>query len=238
MKRATERAALTFLLAGMMVFSATLPAIPKEKPEKGVYEYVVRKCTMDIDGATAALEEKIQGRSLRLIARYDQAAPEKCSFRTRVFILYDPEYAKQILGLNPITGPFAIVDRLNLFEDEEGLHAAIVNPECINRTVLLDDRENPVFSSQRSSLRDLVQSAIPGEISEKQFGPIRAKGYIDRTMGIMAGGPFNQKIKTLFVGAGESLAERADHFPSSRGAGTSQGKDSSVLGLPMRVLIR
>ena len=120
------------------------------------------------------------------------------------------------MGLNPITGPFAIVDRINLFEDEEGLHAAIVNPECINRTVLLDDRENPLFSSHRSSLRDLVRSAIPGEISEKQFGPIRAKGYIDRTMGIMAGGPFNQKIKTLFVGAGESLAERADHFPSSR----------------------
>jgi len=93
MKRSTERPDLTFLLAGLIASFAALPVLSQGKLERGVYEYVIRKCTMDIDGATAALEEKIQGRSLRLIAKYDQAAPEKCSFRTRVFILYDPEYA-------------------------------------------------------------------------------------------------------------------------------------------------
>ena len=209
MKRIRRQTGPTFLLAGLIGLSVAFTAVAAEKTEKGVYEYVVRKCTIDIGGATEALVKGIQESSFRLIAQYDQAGPGNCSFRARVFIVHEPGYAKKILSLNPLTGPFAIVDRINLFEDEEGLHAAIVNPEGINRTVLMDDRENPDTSSHRDALRQLVRSAIPGEMSEKPFGPIRGKGYINRTMGVMAGGPFNEKIQTVFVGGGKSLAERA-----------------------------
>jgi len=193
---------LVFLFLGNILSAET------NSTKKGVYEYVVVKSSVSFDEATANLEEAITQSSFQLIKKLDQEAPAPCKYKTRVIIMYDPQYAEKVLEINRETGPFAVVDKINIFEDEEGLHVSIVNPENILRTVLMEDTKYSVLAqSHRSALRSLISESIPGEPSEKPYGPIRKKGYINRTMGVMAGGHFSKKIKRMMMVPGKGLKE-------------------------------
>ncbi|MFC2157895.1 hypothetical protein ACFLT9_08670 [Acidobacteriota bacterium] len=179
--------------------------------KKGVFEYVIRNCTQNFDEASTLLEEAIGESAFQLLAKHDQAPPETCEFKTRVFILLDSEYAKKIIGAKPFTAPFGVADRINLFEDEEGVHISIVNPENINRTILMEDTQyNELSDSHRKTLRELITGALTGEVTERPYGPIRKKGYIGRTMGVMAGGPFDKKIQNLLLIANTDLNDLVD----------------------------
>lgn len=182
-------------------------AVAGDQPKTGVYEYVVREATVDFEAASASLDNEIKESSYELLARLDAASPEECAYRARVFVLNEPDYAAKLLAGGAPTAPFAIPLRINLFEDEQGLHAAIVNPVGVNRTILLDDAKYEAISeSARVMLRALVAEAVPGKASSKPFGPLRKKGYIGKTMGVMAGGPFDEKIEIVAEQAGVDLA--------------------------------
>ena len=166
--------------------------------KQGVYEYVIQQTDMDFESASDSLEKSLKESQFNLLAKIDMAAYKDCNYRTRVFAVYDSAYAKQLLNANHITAPFAVIDRINLFEDEAGLHASIVNPLNINRTILMEDEKyNNLSEEHRQALRLLITNAIKGEISEKQYGQFRKKGHIGKTMGVMAGGPFNEKIEDV-----------------------------------------
>jgi len=169
-----------------------------EESKKGVYEFVVQNIQQSFEEASDQLEQAIQSSEFQFVAKINQGSTEKCEYQTRVFVFYDPNYAKQLLQINSLTAPFALADRINVFEDENGVHVSIVNPANINRTIFLDDEAyNELSDSHRLSIRKLIQSVIKGTASEKQYGPIRKKGHIGKTMGVMAGGPFNEKIKNV-----------------------------------------
>jgi hypothetical protein len=187
------------------------PAFPAEEGKQGVYEYVVRKSPLSFEEASRSLDSAIAASDFVLAGKFDQAAPEDCGYRTRVFILYDLEYATRLVNINELTGPFAVADRINLFSDEDGLHVAVVNPHGINRTVLMDDAKYaPLSTSHREALRSLILGAVPGEPSARVFGPIRKKGYIGRTMGIMAGGRFDKKVENILVKPSDDLGTSID----------------------------
>lgn len=202
----------TLMTAGLMLlFLGSFLSAATNSAKKGVYEYVVTKSSLSLDEAAANLEETVAQSSFQLIAKLDQEAPAPCQFKTRVFVLYDPQYAEEVIAANKKTGPFAVVDKINIFEDEGGLHVSIVNPENILRTILMDDTKYAALAqSHRSALRSLISGSIPGETREKPYGPIRKKGYIGRTMGVMAGGPFNKKIQRIMMVPGKSMTEIAD----------------------------
>ena len=182
-----------------------------EPVKKGVFEYVVRNCTQNFDEASTLLEEAIGESQFQLLAKHDQTPPETCEYKTRVFVLLDSEYAKKIISAKPLTAPFGVADKINLFEDEEGVHISIVNPENINRTILMDDTQyNELSNSHRKTLRELITGVLTGEVTEKPYGPIRKKGYIGRTMGVMAGGPFDKKIQNLLLIANTDLNDLVD----------------------------
>lgn len=173
-------------------------AFAANSARQGVYQYVVQECETNFVETSDLLALAISESNFQLVAKPDMAAPENCSFRSRVFIVYEPEYAANLLQINRLTAPFAIADRINLFEDEAGVHVSIVNPVNIIRTVLLDDKKYTAMAeSHRQSLRSLITRAVKGKVSEKQYGQMRKKGKIGKTMGVMAGGPFNEKIKTI-----------------------------------------
>jgi hypothetical protein len=164
----------------------------------GVFEYVIIKCELDFEAASSVLETAINQSELDLVGVIDQTPPKECEFKTRVFAVSNSEYSTLLAHANSLTGPFAAVDRINLFEDENGLHVSIVNPRNILRTVLLDDEKfNNLATKRRDLLRSVILTALNGETSEKQYGQFRDKGYIGRTMGVMAGGPFDGKIKNV-----------------------------------------
>lgn len=184
----------------LAVFCGVALAVDKVDTKKGVYEFVVKNSPLTFEQASEALAGGIPAHEFTLLAQLDAKSPEKCDYRARVFALYDSAYGAEMLQINRLTAPFAIVDRINLFEDEDGVHIAIVNPANINRTVLMDDHAYTALSeAHRAKLRQLITDVIPGTFSEKQFGKIRKKGHIGKTMGVMAGGSFDGKIKDVAV---------------------------------------
>ncbi|GAB4380269.1 MAG: hypothetical protein Kow0042_30250 [Calditrichia bacterium] len=91
-----------------------------------------------------------------------------------------------------------MLNRLIVFEDEAGLHVAMVNPISILRSVLMEDEKYlELANRQRQKLRTAVALHVPGKSVETQYGQFRKKGYIGPTMGVMAGGSFDGKIKEV-----------------------------------------
>jgi hypothetical protein len=101
-----------------------------------------------------------------------------------------------LMAANRRTAPFAVVDRINVFEDEGGVHVAVLNAESVNRTVLMDDPAYADLSRAHvDALRALVIGAVTGHAIHREYGERRSRGYIGKTMGVMAGGPFGEKVR-------------------------------------------
>lgn len=189
--------------------------------KQGVYEYVVRGSQMEFASASSLLEQQFHDSDFQLLAKLDAGVPKGCPYRARVFVVFDPEYGQKLLEANRLTAAFALLDRINLFEDEAGLHVAIVNPLNVNRTVLMDDFSyNDLALNHKAKLRKLILAAEIGPESQTQFGKFRKKGYIGKTFGIMAGGPFNKKIKEVATLSDADFSEVVEKVKE----GLSQGE--------------
>lgn len=197
------KTSIGFPLAAALALSALPGAAAEAKREYGVYEYVVRSAEGAFADASTALEASARGRGFRLLATVDAGVPDRCPYKARVFVLSDPAYAAQVMAASRKTGPFAVVDRVTLFEDEQGLHVAVVNPHSVNRTVLMDDSRYEGFTADHlRSLRQLVTEAVRGKAAQGGYGEMRSTGHIGKTMGIMAGGPFVEKLEEVAVVGG------------------------------------
>lgn len=198
--------AFSLLVAGAPVRATDLPA------EFGVYEYVLERADGSVDTASGALESALSTGGWRLLAKVDAGVPQGCRYRARVFAVVDSPYAQRLMTANRRTAPFAVVDRINVFEDESGVHVAVLNAESVNRTVLMDDGAYAELSRAHvQALRELVIGAVTGMAIHREFGEKRLHGYIGKTMGVMAGGPFGEKVKDeAVVGSGDwkAVAER------------------------------
>jgi hypothetical protein len=173
--------------------------------ELGVYEYVVDPVEAPFDVAVTALQEGLAARGWRVLAGVPCGVPAGCPFRAVVVAAVNPPYARQLMAANPRTAPFAVVDRVNVFEDEKGIHLAVVNVESVNRTVLMDDaRHEDLARSHLDALRELLGAVVPGRQVHREYGEQRSRGHIGKTMGVMAGGPFAQKLNDeAVVGGGD-----------------------------------
>ncbi len=198
---------LFVMLAAVLAWSVNTFADGKRQ---SVYQYVVSPADVDIDQAVQLIEARADEYGYRVLASFEAGTPEKCNFRAHVMALFNPGYGRQLMVANSQTAPFAVVDRVNIFEDENGVHVSIVNPKSINRTVLMDDPSfKEITDMHTRDLRKLLADAVPGTPSEKSYGQERKKGYIGRTMGVMAGGKFIDKLQDKAVLAGADLQEVA-----------------------------
>lgn len=200
-----------FLPAGIILaFAATGHADDAPKVKYRVFEYVTHLSDVSLPDAAARLTAAVEPAGYRLLAEESSGTPEECPYAARVFVLYRPEEGREVLALNPTTGPFAAVDRVLLFEDEKGLHAAVVNPRSIDRTVLMDDARSLDLSARRlQGLRALVATALGGTIDSTGYGEERDRGYIGKTMGVMAGGKFVDKLEDLATVPGSDWQQAA-----------------------------
>jgi hypothetical protein len=193
------RAALAVaVLAVLATASAAGPAAP------GVYQYVVHRAEGSVGVVASAVAAAAPAAGFQLLARVPASAPGSCAYKAEVLALYAPEFGRAVVAANRRTGPFAVVDRVNVFEDEKGTHVSIVNPRSVLRTVLMDDRQHEaLIESHLQALRGLVTGAVKGLAAGEDYGEAREKGYIGKTMGVMAGGPFGEKIQDVAVVGGE-----------------------------------
>ncbi len=198
-------------LALLIVLTGTTRA--QEFGDAFVFEFVFENLESPPSDIVARIEEAAAARGLEVLGRLDAGVQEDCSYEARVVSLFDAEYAGILVALNPDTAPFAVVDRVVVFTDEKGAHVAYVNPAGINRTVLLSDTGvTEVSMTHREALRDLLSSAVGEETSDRGYGPERDRGYIGRTMGVMAGGPFDEKIQVLATAEGADSTEIVDRL--------------------------
>lgn len=166
----------------------------------GVYEYALDQKAGTFDETTRALESAFAARGLDVLAKIDSGTPEGCAYRARVLAVVSPAHARTLMAVNPKTAPFGVVDRINVFEDERGVHVALVNPESITRTILMDDPAAEQLSrDQTQALRAAIAEARLGPAVHREYGEARKRGHIGKTMGVMAGGPFNDKVNDEFV---------------------------------------
>ncbi len=165
----------------------------------GVFQYVVRQAEGTIDEISAAIGEAAINSGWAVAGTTDSGDPNHCDFKSRVIVLYHAQYADVIVGANVETGPYAALDRVNIFQDEGGTHVSVVNPNSITRTVLMNDTDYQEISDKHlQDLSAMIQSAVKGTNSSAQYGEFRTKGKIGKTMGVVAGGDFKKLIKQKF----------------------------------------
>ncbi len=196
------------LLAIALAVAATAGAAP---PAPGVYQYVVEKAEGSVDSVASAIATAAPGAGFQLLARVPAGAPAGCVFKAEVVALYAPDYGRQVVTVDRRTGPFAVVDRVNVFEDEKGVHVSVLNPRSVLRTVLMDDEKHAaLIEAHLSALRALVSGAVEGTPTSQDYGEARAKGYIGKTMGVMAGGPFTDKVQDVSIVGGDDWKGTAE----------------------------
>ncbi|MDX1429752.1 MAG: hypothetical protein R3282_05665 [Rhodothermales bacterium] len=201
------------LLMALTMIASTVEAQEAVPADQGVFEYVVSPVAQPMEASAEAIRAAAAEEGWEILATVESDNHDHCDFQSMVLVLFDRDYASVYLRANAASAPFAAVDRVNVFEDEAGVHVAIVNPHSIVRTVMMNDGGYVSFIERhRQKLRSMIVGAVAGQESHRQYGQVRDRGYIGRTMGIMAGGRFDGKIEDVMLVREpfESLADRVE----------------------------
>lgn len=191
---------MTVIIMLAVLAMLSLPGNAIDGETYGIYQYVVQKAEGSIDEISAAITEAAVNSGWMVSGTTDSMDPNNCDFKSRVMVLYNPQYADVIVGANVQTGPYAALDRINIFQDEEGTHVSVVNPVPLTRTVLMDDTNYLEVSGKHlEELRVLILSAVKGTESKAQYGEFRTEGKIGKTMGVVAGGDFSKLVNQKYT---------------------------------------
>jgi hypothetical protein len=193
---------IILILASFQVQRSTA----QDQSRQRVFEYAVRSAEGTFDEVASLLADSLVSGGWEMVAAVDAGVPDECPYRARVFVLYDAQYSSDLMAANERTAPFAAWNRVNLFEDEAGLHVSVVNPRSINRTVMLDDASQVgAAQAMLDRLRATIVDAVSGTPSSEGYGQERRRGLIGKTMGVMAGGPFDGRVGDVASFPGEEV---------------------------------
>jgi len=203
----------TALVGSLALGAAGLSA--QDGDDHGVYVMLAEAVPGGFDEIVTSLEQAFEATEWQVVATYDVGiAEDDCSYRAHVLAVYNDDYAATLIQHNWLAA-FALPVRLAVFEDEQGVHVTAMNPLSLNRTIV---DETAVGSQSRqvlSQIQEIVSLAFPGNTTAREYGQIRSRGLIGKTMGIMAGGPFPDKIDevaSVRANGPEDLLETADRL--------------------------
>lgn len=211
------------LLAGAFAFVSPARALDARQP---VYVVLADSLPGSFDQLTSSLRDAATAAGWSVAAVHDVAVDRNaCDFHARVFVLVAPGWARQVLA-HGSAAAFAVPVRLVLYEDEAGRHLAAVNPLSIARTIVA---ESGFEAPSEALLRDLghIAATLHGRTASRGYGQVRDRGLIGRTMGVMAGGPFPEKVHVLAsaaAGKPEDLAAFADRISAAIERGGARGR--------------
>lgn len=158
-----------------------------------------------------AYTESLESDGWRVIGTWEAASPGECQSVATVVAAVHPDALAALSAVNAETAPFGVVDRWAFVQDEAGAHVVVVNPESTWRTVLLD------HSSTGSAARQHASRVFApfGAASTESRGQERSRGLIGKTMGVMAGGPFNERIGLMHHADGMTLDTALEQIQAS-----------------------
>ena len=217
---------LMVIVSGPLFFSIAGADETSDGDAYGVFECVIEQAAGSVTEISTALETAATDAGWLWLTSLDAGLPKDCPYNSRVICIYDPTYAAALMNANRLTGAYGIVDRIGIFEDENGTHVAVVNPNSISRTILMDDLSfGETSEAHLQALRQMIITSVTGTESSRQYGQLRMKGYIGKTMGVVAGGKFSDMIKDKGNTETGTLREVADRLK------TELGKTSKKWGL-------
>lgn len=216
---------LSLSLAAATIAVPAAPVAAQGAPQ-AVYLALADSVPGTLDSIAGALDAAFAGAGWRVLATYPAGGVPSCEYGARTLVLFSPAYFRVLGSLAPREAPFASTVRLAVFQDEAGTHVAMVNPLSVNRTMVAEQGLERESSGVIDEAERIVASAVHGVSVRRAYGQVRRRGYIGRTLGIMAGGPFPEKIETLIRvngGTPEDLGGVADRVWAALRAG-GQGR--------------
>lgn len=163
----------------------------------GVYVQLAEAVPGSFDETLASVRGGIEGVGWVILAEYDAGVDEsKCEFGARVFVIHSPDYAEQVLAFGP-RAAFALPLRVAVFEDENGIHVAAVNPLSLTRTVISETEFADQAAAMVAGFEEMMNVEFASGLTMEQYGQMRDRGLIGKTMGIIAGGPFEGKVEKI-----------------------------------------
>lgn len=187
------------LLFSILLFSCLLHACSDQG--YGTYVKVIEKAADNFELVTREVEYGLTKAGWSILNRFDSGVPAGCKFRSRVIVFSSDEYAKTIME-NGAGASFAMPLKVNVYEDETGVHVAMVNPASINRTIIHETKLDPFSIEASKSIADAIAASVRGSPVKKQAGELRDKGRI----GGYGGGDFQEKIKVIYTSPDDSDA--------------------------------
>lgn len=177
----------------LLVFLLTLsPALAAEK--FGTFVKVVENAEGSFDEVGKSVEAGLKSAGWDVLAVFNSGLPQGCNFRSRVIVFSSDKYAEAIMK-NGVKSAFAIPLRAGIYEDEKGIHVAVVNPASINRTIIDESKVNDLSVSTSNAIVEAIAAAVPGNAVKKQVAQIRKKGRV----GGMGGGDFHKIIEEVYT---------------------------------------
>jgi len=159
-----------------------------------------------VEALTEQAVGNLEAAGYTVLAVRPSGTASECTGAVNVISAVHPDAVPTLLALNERTAPYAAVERLAVFEDETGVYLSAIHPMSLLRTVMLDDPAvDALASDRRAALRDALSASMA-----REYGQDRKKGHIGKTMGVMAGGPFDEKIGVVAEAGGLSVTEAAD----------------------------
>ena len=180
----------TMMLTILVLLFTVLPIQAAEK--FGVYIKIIEKAQGSFDEVSSSVESALKKGGWDILGSHDTGVPEKCGFRSRVISFSSEEYAASILK-NGVMAAFALPIRAGIYEDEEGINIAVVNPSSINRTIIDETSMDEFSLAAANAIGETISGSVKGSVVNEQAGQIRKKGRI----GGMGGGDFLNKIDEI-----------------------------------------
>jgi len=159
----------------------------------GTFVKVIEKAAGGFDEVSLQVEKALESTGWSILGVYDSGVPEGCNFRSRVVVFSSPDYAASVMKYG-VTAAFGLPIRAGIFEDESGIHIAIVNPSSINRTIIGDGKADELSANAVSRIVAAISDKVNGHVVKKQIGQLRTKGRV----GGMGGGDFIHKIDSIY----------------------------------------
>ncbi len=166
--------------------------------EHGVYLHLATSVPGTFDQVAQRLRAALGSAGMDILADYPIAVnQEECGFRSTVMAVDDPEYRAAAAARGPVAA-FALPLRLAVYQDELGTHVAMANPLSLDRTIVAETDFAAESRAVVARVTEAVRAAFPSRVDGAgEYGQLRDEGLIGKTMGIIAGGPFEEQIETI-----------------------------------------